>query len=46
MIAMVSASWQTRLWLAFVNWLMEPIPFPGMTFELRKPASRDRPELH
>jgi hypothetical protein len=42
MIALVSVSWQKRLWLAFLKWLMEPIPFPGMTYELNEPPREDR----
>jgi hypothetical protein len=34
MAALISL--RIRLWRAFVKWLTEPIPFPGMTFEPRQ----------
>jgi hypothetical protein len=42
MIVLVSVKWQRCWWHAFIDWLMEPIPFPGMTFEPRQSASQNR----
>jgi hypothetical protein len=25
-------TWLKRLWHLFTNWMLEPIPFPGMTY--------------
>jgi hypothetical protein len=32
-------NWRQRLWRRFLDWLMEPIPFPAMTYNI-KPAGR------
>jgi hypothetical protein len=29
-----------KIWQAFTRWLMEPIPFPGMTFEPRNSRTK------
>jgi hypothetical protein len=39
-----SKGWLQRLWCRFRDWLMEPIPFPGMTYDiepLRKEYERE-----
>jgi hypothetical protein len=33
-------SLRQRLWRRFLDWLMEPIPFPGMTFDIEPARKR------
>ena len=42
MNSLISFARRQQLLQAFVDWLMEPIPFPGMTFEPLKQNSEVR----
>jgi hypothetical protein len=38
------SGWRQRIWRRIVDWLTEPIPFPGKTYDLDPPPKQHRQE--